>query len=73
MNIKKRAREKDGSERWKMREMGERASEKESDITGVESERRQHFLFFSVLCATVYYLVLGETEGENASERLHGR
>ena len=29
MNIKKREREKDGSERKEMREMGERASERE--------------------------------------------
>lgn len=56
MNIKKREREKDGSERRKMRAMGERASEIERgeergsrDMTAEESERKQRFLFFFCL------------------------
>lgn len=55
MNIKKREREKDGSEWRKMREMGESALDTETrgiergrrDMTREESEREPHFLFFS--------------------------
>lgn len=50
MNIKKREREKDGSEWRKMRKTGggeSIADRGKRNMTGEESERKQHFLFFS--------------------------